>query len=296
MRHQPSSYQTPKSPKEYPFLTGVIVALMALSLGLLILTAWSYFRNNTASSRTDSGNEKSRTILPPTGPDYRKVPASTSIDSENARPSESTHTFSRLREEVDNLLLNQRNPGDSATAALVGKLLIMSNVNRELEGENLRLREQLGKTGGVPHANEGNGLQLVKPEELPRISADEVQLTAFAGKQNVEVETGSATETEKVGGSFRLLNAGNRPSVAEIAVVVVQPDGTVMKNPGAEAGIFYTGQARRECSGKLRVTQNPGESRHINFSFTSARFSPGKYLLEIYQNGTLIGQSAKILQ
>lgn len=287
--------QQPKAPKEYPFLTGIIIAMMSLSLALVVLATWSYFHSDVSkTAATDTA--KNKTASRPSGSDYREVPAASVSDQQNGLSPDAPHTFSRLREEVGNMLLNQNNTQDSVSAALAGKLLIMSNVNRELEAENIRLREQLSKQqGALPSVTEGNGLQLLRPEDLPRLSVDEVQLAAYSAKSNVEMETGRAEETEKIGGSFRISNTGTRQSVAEIAVVVVLPDGTVLKNPGAEAGIFYTGQTRRECSGKLRVTQNAGESRRINFSFPAPRFGTGKYLLEIYHNGVLIGQAVKTL-
>ena len=286
--------QQPKAPKEYPFLTGIIIAMMSLTLALVVLATWSYFHPDVSkTAATDTA--KSKTAVRPSGSDYREVPAASVSDQRTTIPPDAPHTFSRLREEVGNMLLNQNNIQDSVSAALAGKLLIMSNVNRELEAENIRLREQLNKQAALAPATEGNGLQLLRPEDLPRLSVDEVQLSAYSAKSNVEMETGRAEETEKIGGSFRINNTGSRQSVAEIAVVVVLPDGTVLKNPGAEAGIFYTGQTRRECSGKLRVTQNAGESRRINFSFPAPRFGPGKYLLEIYHNGVLIGQGVKTL-
>lgn len=267
---------------------------MAVSLALVVLATWSFFHADL-SKKTESDTAKNKTAVHPSGSNYNKLPAASVSDQQTTGTPDAPHTFSRLREEVDNLLLNQNNIQDSGTAALVGKLLIMNNVNRELEAENIRLREQLNKQGALLPGTENNGLQLLRPEDLPKLSVDEVQLSAYSAKNNVEMETGLATETEKIGGSFRISNAGSRQSVAEIAVVVVLPDGTVLKNPGAEAGIFYTGQTRRECSGKLRVTQNAGESRRINFSFPAPRFGTGKYLLEIYQNGVLIGQSVKTL-
>jgi hypothetical protein len=294
MKHQKPSDRQIKTPKEYPYLPALIVALMTLSVGMMALAAWSYFHSpvtETAVTINDKGKASGRT----SAPDYREIPAATVTDRGNAVSPEGPHTFSRLREEVDNLLLNQRNPNDSGSAELAGKLLIMSNVNRELEAENMRLREQLGKQGALPSGVEGNGLQLLKPEDQPKLSVDEVQFSAFSAISNVEMETGRAGETEKIGGSFRISNTGSRQSVAEIVVVVIQPDGTVLKNPGTETGIFYTGQTRRECSGKMRLTQQAGESRRINFSFLAPRFSTGKYLLEIYHNGVLIGQSGKTL-
>lgn len=294
MKQPKASDKHPIAPKEYPYLSAIIVALMLLSVGMMALAAWSYFRS-PATDTAVTINDKGKTVARPPAPDYREIPAATVTDRGNAPTPEGPHTFSRLREEVDNLLLNQRNANDSGAAELAGKLLILNNVNRELEAENMRLREQLNKQGALPLGNEGTGLQLVKPEDQPKLSVDEVQFSAFSAKSNVEMETGRASETEKIGGSFRISNTGSRQTVAEIVVVVIQPDGTVLKNPGTETGIFYTGQTRRECSGKMRLTQQGGETRRINFSFLAPRFSTGKYLLEIYHNGVLIGQSGKTL-
>ena len=92
-----------------------------------------------------------------------------------------------------------------------------------------------------------------------------------------------------------LLLSRIRTSNAEIMVVLVQPDGKVVKSSAWESGSFETPEGRRIYSCKVRFEYSKGEAKRLSFSVNADKCVKGNYTVQLYQNGVMIAKSSKTL-
>ena len=81
----------------------------------------------------------------------------------------------------------------------------------------------------------------------------------------------------------------------EMLVVVLQPDGRVLKNSEWDAGSFNTQEGKKLYSYKLNFTYARGEPKRLNFSLRADRYQKGNYTMQLYYNGLMIGKAVKTL-
>ena len=216
--------------------------------------------------------------------------------------------FYRLRKEIEVLLKNQGSEIDLNLAShkimeLQQRVKDLLNKNLDVEYENKKLAtalDQLKMSGNNPvviqqPASYNNRVaeEKNKPEEFFTIS--DLRLTAMMNNADKEVETYLAQETEKLVGSFFIRNNAGLKSDAELVIVVLQPDGGVMKNSAWESGTFFTADGRKVYSCKLQLDDKAGEVKRLAFSLNADKYQKGNYTLQVYHKGMLIGKLQKIL-
>ncbi len=81
----------------------------------------------------------------------------------------------------------------------------------------------------------------------------------------------------------------------DIVVVVVQPNGQVLQKSAWESGSFETPEGKKIYPCKIRCETARGENKQLNFSLTANKYLKGKYTMQIYHNGVLIGRMNKTL-
>ena len=77
-------------------------------------------------------------------------------------------------------------------------------------------------------------------------------------------------------------------------VVVLQPDGKVIRNSAWESGVFETRDGKKIYSRKL-LFDATGNEKQLNFSLNPDRFLKGEYTMQIWYNGSMIGKMSRIL-
>ena len=112
--------------------------------------------------------------------------------------------------------------------------------------------------------------------------------------EDKELETSAADQAKKLVGSFTVTNSSQVPN-AEMLVVVVQPDGRVLKNSEWDAGSFTTQEGKKLYSYKLNFTYSRGEPKRLNFSLRADKYQKGNYTMQLYYNGLMIGKAVKTL-
>lgn len=79
---------------------------------------------------------------------------------------------------------------------------------------------------------------------------------------NKELETYQAIQTDKFVGSFIVKNSKAVNNVAELFIVISQPDGQVLQKSTWESGTFETLNGRKVYSCKLRFDYTKGEPKN----------------------------------
>jgi len=126
-------------------------------------------------------------------------------------------------------------------------------------------------------------------------TAFDLRLAAINNADDKEAETNSAEKTDKFTGAFTVTNFNSQLTNAEMMVVVLKPDGKVLKGSGWDSGTFNTPDGKKIYSYKFNFTYTRGEAKRLAFSLKGGTLSKGSYTMEVYNNGIMIGRTVKTL-
>lgn len=225
--------------------------------------------------------------------------------------------FYRLSNEIAALLKN-RNANTNYTTAkqkineLQNKVEDLKDKNQVVEKENNKLTAVLDNIRKPEKPQDTNtkkpefntkqvsGNNNVSEKSTPTFAvfvANDLRLSGLmVNRDDKEVETSVADQTEKFGGSFNVLNNISQLSNAEVVVVILQPDGRPLKTSGWESGSFNTPDGKKVYSYKFNFKYIKGENKRLYFSLRSAeKYQKGDYTMQVYYNGMMIGRTTKRL-
>ncbi len=230
-------------------------------------------------------------------------------DSLRGQLSAKLEEFFRLRDEINELLKDKSGSfkQDLAKQKIIElqiKVQELRNRNADVEQENKKLNALLAQLKDLEKNNPGqdNARRVFYDNRSAEnnipvsavFTASDLRLSAVMTDNDRETETSSAQQTEKLVGSFVVRNAG-AVNNSEIMVVVVQPDGRVLKGSAWESGIFSTPEGKKIYSYKLSFDYSRGESKKLLFSLSADKYQKGNYIMQVYHNGSLIGKLSKSL-
>ncbi|MEO6253614.1 MAG: hypothetical protein ABIO79_09925 [Ferruginibacter sp.] len=217
--------------------------------------------------------------------------------------------FYRLRNEITAILKN-RNAGNDFKVAkqkigeLQNKVQDFRDKTAVVENENKKLNAiltQLDNSGNTatnttqPVAN-NNKLATERSNTAYQVfTASDLKFFALSVNNDDETETNSAESTDKLSGSFTVMNFNSQLTNAEMVVVVLQPNGRVFKTSGWESGTFNTPDGKKVYSYKINFNYTKGEAKRLLFSLKAANLMKGNYTMEIYYNGSMIARTVKNL-
>lgn len=223
--------------------------------------------------------------------------------------------MTNLRKEIDDLL-NAKSPNADLALAkfkieeLQIKVALLQNRYSGMAAENKRLQSMLDQ---LLAANKEYKINKVSTNNNSTVTIDQkiiskgsperpinnfttaaaLQLQAVMMNNTKEQETNDSEEAEKMIGSFSFKNAASK-TTNEIMVVVLQPDGRVVKNSSWESGVFETREGKKIYSRKVLIEPSH-EERRVSFSLTPDNFISGDYVMQIWYNGSLIAKTIKSL-
>lgn len=229
-------------------------------------------------------------------------------DSLRGQLSAKLEEFFRLRDEINNLLKDKGTAFNQDLAKqkileLQVKVQELRNRNADVEQENKKLNALLEQLKNLEkNSPVQDNVRRVVNENRPVdnitaatvFTASDLRLSAMMVDNDRETETTSAQQTEKLVGSFVVRNTGAL-SNTEIVVVVVQPDGRVLKGSAWESGMFTTAEGKKIYSYKLNFDYTRGEAKRLLFSLSADKYQKGNYIMQVYHNGSLIGKLSKTL-
>ena len=216
--------------------------------------------------------------------------------------------FYRLRSEIKMLFEDSAASagtmaGNQRIRELQEKIAALRFINMDVERENKRLSALLNQLKKEKQENKPQPLNdrvsnittTNKEESTPVFLLYDLKFSAIQVKDGQEQETNKWEQTEKLAGIFKLKNHSIVNTEAEIMVVVLQPDGTVMQQSAWETGTFDTPDGKKVYSKKIRFEYNKGEPKQLRFSLDAEKYERGNYILKIYHKGRLIGKINKVL-
>ena len=216
----------------------------------------------------------------------------------------------KLKGEIDNIL-NNKGASKSDLNIASKKITELQNLVEEMKGEKNSLEYEKKKLTDVltQLSDEINGLQqnMKQLGDENKVLADkvtvasvfvasEIKLSSVTIKNDKELETNQAKKASKLVVSFTVQNNMNEYTNAEVYIVVIQPDGKVMKDDVWESFSTETYKGNKiSYTRKLRFEYSKGETKHLLFSLNADEYQKGNYTLQVYHNGYMIGQTIKAL-
>ena len=213
-----------------------------------------------------------------------------------------------LKEEIKALLSNKNNNSDLMLAKvkieeLQQKVYFLQSKFSNVETENKRLQKLINQLISSKSASTVTALSYVSSENMKPAPdqtkngitslAARLHLFAVVNNNSKEQETTTADDAEKMVGTFVVKNLPAKGN-GELLIVVLQPDGKVVKNSVWESGTFETVEGKKIYSRKI-FTETASEEKQLNFSLTPERFLKGDYTMQIWYNGNMIAKMVKTL-
>ena len=302
---------------KYDKLLMASVVLLVLSAIMLLTSGYNiYFKETTIPAI--AGTTKSYSVAPKLRDSLTKIYSNTVTDIDdhlNITASAATDPdtkvkmaeLGKLREEIVALLANKNNDADLQLAKvkiedLQQKVALLQNKYTGVETENKRLQQLINQLlNGRQTANAGNMTAITEKQKPGKLtvtnnstaSAAALHLFAVAGNNKNGQETNTAEDAEKIVGTFTVKNLPAKGN-GELLIVVLQPDGKVVKNSVWESGTFESADGKKIYSRKL-YAEATNEEKQLNFSLTPERFLKGDYTMQIWYNGNMIAKMIKTL-
>jgi hypothetical protein len=167
----------------------------------------------------------------------------------------------------------------------------LTKVMSQLSGEITGLHENMKKLG------EENRVLTEKVNLASVFVASEIQFSPVTVKGDKETETNQAKKAGKFVISFSVQNNLAEYDIAEVYIVITQPNGSIVTNDDLweTSGMALANGNRINYSRKVRFEYQKGEVRKLIFSINAEEYNPGTYTLQIYHRGHMIGQVMKTL-
>jgi len=131
------------------------------------------------------------------------------------------------------------------------------------------------------------------------LNASNISITPVNIKKNEKEKiTTTAKRVDKLMISFDVNNRIAESGVTDIYVLVTGPDGKLISAETLGSGTFTTREeGDKQYTTKLPVEWQTSTKKTVEFSFTPGTdFAQGKYSIQIYQNGFMIGEGTRELR
>lgn len=298
----------------------LLVSLLLVLVSFVLIWTWGYnYYTNNGNVKTvvvQSSAPDSATIANKVRDSLQKVYNETLQDLDLQLNSTLVHSdslqeqlevklaeFYRLRNEIAVILKNRVANNNFAVAKqkigeLQTKVEDLKDKNQVVDNENKRLNQVLTDISKPEkNAKPGAVIQSNSPEKpatpYSAFIASDIKLSAVNNED--ETETPLAEKADKLTGTFTVMNFNSQLTNAEMMVVVIKPDGKVLKGSGWDAGTFNTPEGKKIYSYKFNFAYTRGEAKKLAFSLKSGGLSKGNYTMEVYHNGMMIGKVIRSL-
>jgi len=181
----------------------------------------------------------------------------------------------------------------------------MKAENSDLETERKRLNgvlaqlnfEMEGLQQNIQKVTQENKELTETINQASTFIASEVNLSAVTTKSgNKEIQATLAKRVNKFIFSFDLQNNIAKTAFYDVYVVILQPGNKVLQNDAWGADFFTSKtEGTKAYTTKIRFEYTHGERKKILYSMETENLLPGNYVMQIYQNGVLIGEANKPL-
>lgn len=224
--------------------------------------------------------------------------ANSSADSLQGRIDQKYLEFSQIRTEIARILETNKTPTqiDAARIKLIELQLRLDDWRKkynDVAAENVRLSALLRQLAAAPN-NRINIPSSPVATATPASSRSSAENLPAMQVQAWQLRAEEDADKVRLRGSLEVTNNDNNPSV-EMFVVILQPDGKLLKQSGWDSGSFETRDGTKIYSCKLRFDCPKGENKSLSFSVPSGNFQKGVYSIQVYHKGVMVARGNKSL-
>ncbi|RYF90536.1 MAG: hypothetical protein EOO03_03500 [Chitinophagaceae bacterium] len=293
----------------------VLFSLSLLLLAFIILFAWGfmYYRNaaETVKAQPVMVIKDSSAIANAIKDSLQKMyagtweqlnqqldAANTNADSLQGNIDIKYQEFSQIRTEIARLLETNKTPTqlDAARIKLVELQLRLEDWRKkynDVAAENVRLSALLRQLASTPagRTNVNTTIAAVIPARNRNTEINTPAMRVQGWQLRAEEMD---DDKVRLKGSLDVMNNDNNSSV-EMFVVILQPDGKLLKQSGWDSGSFETKDGTKIYSCRLKFDCPKGENKSLNFSVPSGNFQKGMYSIQVYHKGVMVARGNKNL-
>jgi len=212
--------------------------------------------------------------------------------------------FNRLKNEIAEILKNKTSSQDMGVAGekitqLQQSVEELKNQNDQVAAENARLNRIVKELMEKKETSASRGTASSDKKHLASsaytlpLLVSHLRFVGMTVSDNNRV-TNIAAQTERLYGSFQL-NVKPANTNNAIYVVVIQPNGKTLLNSAWESGTFETKSGIEKYSTVLHFDNQKDNGNRLVFSIDSHNFQKGKYAMQIYHDGVMIGRLTRTL-
>jgi len=288
----------------------LIFALSVVTIAFILISIWGYhFYFDSKGSKTFADiqpipsiarkttmRDSLQTVLNST---VRQFDESNDNSSNDSTLELKLLEFNRLRNEIAEILKNKTSSQDMSVASeKIGELQQsvneLKNKNDEVAAENERLnrivKQLMVEKGGSRRISKS---KKEYTSSLPLL-VSHLRFVGMGMKNDNQRETNIASQTEKLFGSFQI-NVKPTNSATSIYVEIIQPNGKTLLNSSWQSGTFETNSGRKVYSALLHFDNVKDNKNRLQFAIDSHNFQKGKYTMQIYHQGVMIGRLVRTL-
>lgn len=287
----------------------LIFALTVVTIAFILISIWGYhYYFGSKDSKSISDVENVPVIVKKTSMrDSLQTLLNSTVQEMNYEGDSSYDTtlelklieFNRLRNEIAEILKNKTSSKDMSVASeKIGQLQQsvdeLRNKNNEVAQENARLNKILKKLiVEKKYGNKSAKAKTTSASSLPLL-VSHLRFLGIGMKNDNERVTNIASQTVKLLGSFQINVKPQNPSTS-IYVEIIQPNGKTLLNSSWQSGTFETTSGRKIYSALLHFDNIKDNKNRLQFSIDSHNFQKGKYTMQIYHQGIIIGRLVRTL-
>ena len=286
----------------------VIFGLVIITALFLVISVWAYqeyfskkiLAANIVETSAPKKDVRDTTLVSvSTNPENPVVSTSGINEIDTAQTlEEKMREYDRLKNELADNTANKKVPSDS----IQEKIAYLENNIRELKTTNEKVAADNKKLGQIIRQLAGSNTQKVTKspplkktitttataQENKSVNISNISFKPYSDGNSSS--TVSASNAEGLQGSFQVKNINQTSGVFNI--VLLLPDGKVLRQSGWETGIFNTPSGKKVYTTQVHL--NAG-TESMQFTVKSSSLTDGIYTLQIYYDGKIVGQLRKRL-
>ena len=205
--------------------------------------------------------------------------------------------FNRLKSEISEILRKkssekEMNRTTEKIAQLQQSIEELKNKNdtiiRENERLNQMIKELMDKKGNTnPQQNSINKKALSNPVHALPVLVSHLRFAAYPLNDDKAVNI--ISRVERLSGSFQV-NIKPFNTANSIYVVIIQPNGKILENNGGPSQSFMSQDGKKLYSALVHFENKKDNGSRLSFTIDSHNFQKGKYAMQIYHQGVMIGR------
>ncbi|MEO6844884.1 MAG: hypothetical protein ABI184_06900 [Ginsengibacter sp.] len=211
--------------------------------------------------------------------------------------------YKKIQEEIAEILKNKavlkNRVDETKRISELQKNIDSLNKKKEemiLENEkmNQMLTQKVQLRSAVTQSDNFKNATTVQPTALPLL-VSHLKFEAINDKGDYEKQTMLASQASKFEGSFEININPKMNNASEIFVKILQPNGRPILNASSGFSILEADAGKSSYSLVLHFDKNKDNHARLKFSIATDVFHKGRYTMQIYHNGVMIGRMQRTL-